>query len=230
MNNNFLGIIAMLVTIGFINPTSAESEVTLESDISVVSDYVYRGLSRSDSGWALQGSFTALHDDGVYMGVFMSSLDSDFNDHNLEAEFFGGYAFSKGAYDYDLSLSYDALMGGEDEGYFEIRSSIARDYGFAYIKGGLAYTPWDREVGEGNSTYVYSDLDIPLPISNISPMSVALHVGYENFEGTLNKLDWGIGVFMEIVGIEVGIRYSDIRDGNPLLSENRVTFNFKKYF
>lgn len=230
LKKNFLGLIAIATTLGVINPTYAESDVTIENDLNIVSDYVYRGLSRSDSGWALQGNFTAFHDDGAYMGVFMSSLNLEFNDHVLETEVFGGYTFSSGAYDYDLSLSYDALMGGVDEGYFELRSSIARDYGLAYIKGGIAYTPWGREVGDGDSAYVYTDLDIPLPISNIPPMLLALHVGYENFEGTLDKLDWSVGMFMEVVGIEIGVKYTDVKDGNPLFSENRVTFNLKKYF
>jgi uncharacterized protein (TIGR02001 family) len=230
MNKNLISLFYISIVFSIYSPSFADSEVTIETDVGLVSDYVYRGLSRSDSGWALQGTFTARHNGGVYMGVFMSSLDSDFNRHSVESEFFGGYTFSKGAYDYDLSISYDALMGGAGEGYFETRASISRDFGVAYIKTGIAYTPWDREIGEGNSTYVYSDFDVPLPISNIVPMAVSLHLGYENFEGPLDKWDWGVGIYMEVVGVEFGVKYSDVKDGNPLLSENRLTFNLRKYF
>lgn len=230
MINNIKGLVALGLAFGLASNANAEGDITIETDVSVVSDYVYRGLSRSDSGWAVQGSLTALSDDGFYMGVFGSTLNNKFNDHDLETEFFGGYIFSKGAYDYDLSVSYDALHGGEDEGYFEFRSSIARDYGIAYLKGGINYSPDGREIGEGDSIYGYTDLDIPLPISNIPPMSVALHLGYENYEGPLDKWDWSVGVFMEIIGIELGVWYHDVKDGTPLLSDNRVVFNLKKYF
>lgn len=231
MTKNLKGLIILIFSLGCTSPLLAASdEITIETDLSVVSDYVYRGLSRSDSAWAIQGSFTALHDDGLYLGVFASSLDKNFNGHKLETEIFGGYSFSKGAYDYDVSLSYDALHGGQDEGYAEIRGSIARDYGLAYLKGGLAYSPFSREIGEGDSVYGYVDLDIPLPIARIPPMSVAMHLGYENYEGPLDKWDWSVGIFMEIIGIEVGIWYHDVKDGTPLLSDNRFVINLKKYF
>ncbi|MGY8986268.1 MAG: hypothetical protein ACKVIX_06525 [Sphingomonadales bacterium] len=46
----------------------------------------------------------------------------------------------------------------------------------------------------------------------------------------MDKWDWGVGIDSEVVGVEFGVKYSDVKDGNPLLSENRLTFNLRKYF
>lgn len=193
----------------FPGPTALAGDLEIEGDFTFTTDYIFRGVTRSNGEPVFQGTFDFTHDSGFYTGIFASNFQ-DLAGHEIETELYLGYLFSKGAYDFNVAVSYDSFHGGGDTtGYFEFRGSISRDFGLLYLTGGVAFTPSNREFGNGRSFYIYTAADFPIPISSLPPTSLSVHVGHENFSGGFSKWDWSVGLFADILGLEWGIRYTD---------------------
>jgi uncharacterized protein (TIGR02001 family) len=72
-------------------PAYAEVEIT--GNVSLISDYRYRGLSQTLLKPALQGGFDLAHSSGFYLGNWNSNVSSTiFPGASLEMDVYGGYA------------------------------------------------------------------------------------------------------------------------------------------
>ncbi len=191
---------------------------------------MFRGVSRSDGDPAVQTSFDVAHSNGFYFGAFLSSID-DLQDHDFEVEGYVGYGISSGPWDYNLSLGVDSFHSGSDsDAFIEIRGTVSRDFGFAYLRSGVYYAPDDREIGLGRSIYVFGETDFYVPAPGLPPITLNMKLGYEDFEGGLNKWDWSVGLFVEVLDLEWGLLYVDTNKSLAQGSGSRVVFGIKKYF
>lgn len=225
----------MLLAVSSISTASmsvAQDGVKVEGDVSFVTDYNLRGLSRSDGGVALQGGIYIFSDDSNFSGgVFVSSLDKDFLGHEGEVEFYVNYDGTIGAYDYKLSAKFDTFHGqGNSTGYASFNASLARDFGRLYVNAGTSYSPSKREIGLGSSIYGYLDVDVPIPMGDGPSVWLGLHAGYENFEGPLDKWDWGLGINLALLDYEAGLKYVGSDNDAIIGSGERVLFSLKRYF
>lgn len=203
---------------------------TLEADVGIKSDYDFRGISRSDKDFALQGGADLVHSSGLYLGAFISTIDDPFG-HDVEFEAHLGYGTSSGAYDLDFRVNWDSFHGnGDSRSYLEFQGSVSRDYGLAYVTGGLSFTPDNREFGDGRSLYFFGEAEMPLPLPDFPPISLALHLGHENFEGSFSKWDWSAAVFAEVADLELGVGYYDTNLNNFRGADARFIFSIRKYF
>lgn len=220
-----------LAFMGSSAPASAQDAVfTLEGDATVKTDYDFRGISRSDKDFALQGGVDLVHNSGLYLGVFASTID-DAVGHDVELETHVGYGMSSGAYDLDFRLNWDSFHGnGDSSAYLELQGSVSRDYGLVYLTGGLSFTPENREFGGGRSIYFFSEADMPLPLPKLPPTSLAVHMGYEDFENSFSKWDWSAAIFTEVADFEFGLGYYDTNLNNFRRADARVIFSIRKYF
>ena len=129
------------------------------------------------------------------------------------------------------SLGIDSFHGGSDsDAFFELRGTISRDFGFAFIRSGLYLSPDNREIGFGRSIYAFGDADFYVPAPGLPPITLNMKIGYEDFEGGLSKWDWSVGLFVEVVGLEWGVKYVDTNKNLIQGSRSRVAFGIKKYF
>ena len=118
---------------------SAADETGWGPDISVTgtSDYIFRGVSQTDSGPALQFNLGVHHSSGFHAGLWTSNVD--FNNPgsgtNLELDYTVGWAFSlpgDSSLDvYATRYSYPGTNAGYDIAYNE----LIADYSF------LEHTP-----------------------------------------------------------------------------------------
>ena len=100
----------------------AASEVT--GSVTVVSDYLFRGITQTDEKPALQGGVTWTHDSGFYVGAWGSSIswladaDPDVSSQ-VELDGFVGYAGSFGESDfgYDVGVNYYWYPGSYPAGF-----------------------------------------------------------------------------------------------------------------
>lgn len=212
-------------------PALAQDAVfTFEADAAVTTDYDFRGISRSDKDFALQGGVDLVHASGLYMGAFASTID-DARGHDVEFETHIGYGTSSGAYDVNFRVNWDTFHGnGDSAGFLEFQGSVSRDYGLAYVTGGLSFTPDNREFGGGHSVYAFGEAEMLLPLPKLPPMSLALHMGYEDFEGGFDKWDWSAGIYAEVADLELGLAYRDTNLDNFRGADARVIFSIRKYF
>src|SRR5690606_22311964 len=94
-------------------------ELPISANISIVSDYAFRGISQTDQRPALQGGFDYAHESGFYVGVWGSNVswlqDLGASGSSLEIDLYGGYATELGPFGVDVGLLqyyYPGSYGG----------------------------------------------------------------------------------------------------------------------
>ena len=88
---SFLGAVLMPV---FMAQTTfaAEPEAKLTGNVSLVSDYRFRGFAQTNYAPAVQGGFDWEHRSGLYVGNWNSSVAQNlYNGASLEMDFYGGF-------------------------------------------------------------------------------------------------------------------------------------------
>lgn len=230
MRNCFACVGVLAVVLSLSAGHGRADEITFEGQAALMSDYVFRGISRTPGNPAAQLTLDLVHGNGLYAGAFFSNFN-DAAGHDAETDFYFGYARSHGAYYINAVVSYNAFHGGGDSfGYFQFLGSVGRDFGLAYLSTGVAFTPDNREFGTGRSVYWYSNAEFPLPFPDLPPMSVDLKVGYEDFAGGFNKWDWSIGYYVDMWELEWGLVYHDTNLNGVPGSSSNILFSLRKYF
>jgi len=65
----------------------------ISGNVTLTSDYVWRGISQTQNNGAIQGGFDYEHESGFYLGVWGSNVNYDFDsDANIELDYYGGYS------------------------------------------------------------------------------------------------------------------------------------------
>src|SRR5690606_26384764 len=100
----------------------ASAEVT--GEVTVVSDYLFRGVTQTDEKPALQAGLTWEHESGFYVGTWGSSIswlaDSDPDvSSQVELDVFVGYAgaFGDSGVGYDVGANYYWYPGSYPPGF-----------------------------------------------------------------------------------------------------------------
>lgn len=85
---------------------------TVSGNVTLASDYLWRGLSQSWGKPALQATVEAAHGSGFYVGFFGSNVAPQFIPNaNLELDLYGGYRGKAGDISYDLNALVVAYPG-----------------------------------------------------------------------------------------------------------------------
>ncbi|MBI1362308.1 MAG: hypothetical protein GC155_18695 [Alphaproteobacteria bacterium] len=217
-------------------PTPA---VSFSGNVAVTSDYVFRGISQSNSDMALQGGFDLTTSSGFYAGTWLSSIDfNDASDANVEWDVYAGYTGSIGS----TGLSYNVGVYGYL--YPDVNSSA--DFDFYEVYGGLSYAIGNFTVGgtvnyspdffAGSGDAIYTQVTAGYTINDMFSLSGG--VGYQTIDdavafGTNDYTTWNVGGTVALPGAFKGtsldLRYSDTDDkGFGNLSDGRVIFTLKK--
>ena len=99
--------------------SSSAALAEISANVTLASDYVFRGVSQTDNQLAIQGGFDWGHDSGFYVGTWASNVDSQFfggaTDPQIELDLYAGFAneFSNGL-GYDLGYLRYQYPGGGD--------------------------------------------------------------------------------------------------------------------
>ncbi|MEM9100952.1 MAG: TorF family putative porin [Pseudomonadota bacterium] len=183
----------LFLTLPLFSNFSHAEEFEVSANVSLVSNYIFRGVSLSNDEPATQGGFDLSHSSGAYLGVWGSS-DSG----NGEIDFYGGYAFSvsddfsvdvgvlryyypgvgEHTTEYHIGLSY--LDFGFTYYYDETLESHYYELGYSYelidkVSLDLHYGTFSPD--EGDDVYDYS-----LSVSYAFNDSYSVFVGYSDHE------------------------------------------------
>lgn len=187
---------------------NAQGEASWDFDgyVGAVYDYRDRGLKLSDGDVAAFGSVAAFHETGFYVGLDAASIKDGFG-NDARTEFYAGYSHDAGDYIYDFSVEAEGIHGKTSEFYPEIKVSMARDFGIAYIRGGVAYAPEGRwNTPDVDSFYNYLDLELPIPLA--SNLTLLTHIGHDFRNGKSNLWDWSVGVSAFVMeNLELSVSY-----------------------
>lgn len=219
------------VSFSALSSARADEDLSVAFDAGVLSNYIYRGISRSDGKAAFQGSVDLSHDNGFYGRFFASSIDNALG-QDVEGEAAFGYGTRLGAYDVDVSLAYDSFWGGtKNTDYWELRSAISRDMGFAFFRTGanMAFAEqWFK--ADGSSFYGYGEAEFPIPIKDFLPLSLNVRSGYEIFNDRVNKWDWRVMLATEYKGLVFALAYHDTKRDTFISGKSYFTASVRYLF
>lgn len=119
-------------------PTESKpkSPHTFTANVSIVSDYRFRGLSQTMRRPAIQGGFDYSHSSGIYLGTWGSNCDGTthyYNNTSMEWDLYGGYKgklFPCALPDlgYNIGLLYYYYPGGKAQNPQNTRYNSAEFY------------------------------------------------------------------------------------------------------
>lgn len=219
-------------------PAAVASAHTLTGNVTLVSDYRFRGISQTYRGPALQGGFEYSHTNGFYLGNWNSSVASQVytGGSGIEIDVFGGYRRSARDFGFDVGYLYyhypsaefqgagggsqafdsqDLFLGGSWRWLSLKYSRVVSDYfglGPAQVNGGYWSAKSDGSLlpdrGGSRGTY-YLDLTASFRVGKKLMMSA--HVGTLQVEhyGELAYTDWKLGATYDLKGWLLGAAYTD---------------------
>lgn len=200
----------------------------VEANAKLISDYRFRGVSRTSNDFAVQGGVDFYSDSGIYTGVWASNVDG-FNDAFAETNLYVGYGGESNGMIYDFGVMAYVFPGGDNVNHIETYGSVGIDFGLFTSSVGLAYMPKQGNLGDDDNIYLYHDTKFYVPDT---PFSVDLHLGLEDGAiGGDKKVDWKIGTSVTFENFELGIAYVDTNDSSRgQRSDSGVLFSVAAYF
>lgn len=180
------------------------SAFDVSANVTLTSDYRFRGISLSDKEPAIQGGVDIGHDSGFFVGSWASSI-AKYGGSNVEVDIYGGYGGSVAGVDYAVTALAYVYPGGSGVDYFETMGSLGTSVGSASVGLDLAWVPKQRNFG-GDNIYLSGKAELPVADTNVSIFG---HFGYENGDVYDNKLDWEAGASYSFGSLVASLSYVD---------------------
>jgi len=230
---------------------AAHAAVAVTGTAALTSDYLFRGISQSSNGMAVQGSFTATDDSGIYFTAWGSSISAEATTKSssagTEIDTLLGYTTTKGDVTYDIGIMRYNYPGADKavpnlsgtvlgrQSYNEAYASIA----YKGAKLGTAFS--DDYFGKtGRFNYVYADYAAPIT----EKIGVIAHVGWNKFanNGTNTFLgaggdayfDYKAGFTTSVAGVNLEAAYigadSVAQQSYTQITKGRAVFTVSKAF
>ena len=220
-------------------PPPTGSGLDISGSVAALSDYRFRGVSRSDEDPAVQARLTLSHDSGLYAGVTATTLkgldsfrlrDPGFGDlGDVELDLYAGYGAQLGdGFSLDAGLLYYLFAGGEGAtDYVEPYASLSYLIGPVDFTAGAKYAPSQDAIGDEDMLYLFGQVDATIPFSRWRFSALVGHQDWGRFGdywtlslGTEYRLPLGRGT-----DATIGLRYVDTdmrsrpgQDGGVVLS------------
>jgi uncharacterized protein (TIGR02001 family) len=209
----------------------------ITGSVAFTTDYVFRGLSQTQTKPAIQGGLTYTHNSGLHAGLWGSNVEFESKDSpggstdnvSMELDYTVGYGANIGnAITWDLTAAYYSYPGTQGAsasgptkyGFWEILPTLTYDFGTAKLTGLLAYSPNFFGAAKAG-TYLMAGLDMPLP----ADFALNAHVGMQWFDADKDSgvsqtfvnantsyvpkdySEWKLGVSKQIAGVGLELAY-----------------------
>jgi uncharacterized protein (TIGR02001 family) len=194
---------------------SGAANAEVSGNVALVTDYVFRGVSLSDNGPAIQGGFDwTSANEMFYAGVWGSSLSG-----GMELDLYGGWTPSTGPIDWDLGVIGYFYPNADDDGaefdYAEVMAAgsfAATDQ--LSIGGGVYYSP--ENYGDTGDA-LYLEVNGEFAVNDQLSLSAAFgNQSIEDADGSLPGVTeeddyntWNIGGTYALHGFALDLRYHD---------------------
>ena len=217
-------LIALVIIGAFAAPVFAEeaaapaSPHTVTGNVTLASNYIFRGISQSQNKPAIQGGFDYSHASGLYAGTWASNVDWVLTKDNnsLEWDFYAGY---RGGFADDFTYDVGVLkyyypgesLGGATPDTVEVYAAIG--WKFITLKYSYAVSSylfgWTGSNGGDTRGSGYLDLSANYDLGN--GWGVQGHVGHQNIKGNSDAsyTDWKLGATKDVGFGVVGLAYTD---------------------
>jgi len=202
---------------------SSAAMAEISGNVALTTDYVFRGISQTDNQMAIQGGLDWAHESGVYVGAWAS---------NVNSELFGGSVDPQIELDMYVGYSGEIANGiGYDVGYLRYqypsnKSNPSVNTNEIYAKG--SYKDFSASINYSDELdflpssesawYIAGGYDMKLP----ADFGLSFHVGYSfgdafdvavstpiEYGFTDSYTDWSVGLTKSVMGVDLGLTYTD---------------------
>lgn len=186
-----------------------EPASSLTWNLSATSDYVFRGVTQTDFGPALQGGLDyAFGDSGFYAGVWGSNVDfADPDGPDIELDTYVGYSADLGDdWNVDFSVVRYAYSGERNAyGDLDYSEFFARTTYREMLTFTLAYA---NDYANLDYSSLYLNVAGTHDLGN--DFSLNAGIGHSKFSaGNGSYSDWNLGVSRQFGPVSVAINYYD---------------------
>lgn len=195
--------------------SAASAEGSWSANVSLVSDYTFRGVTQTDGAPTIQGGFD-YEGSGFYVGTWASGVD--FGDGtSTEIDIYGGFTPSYNGIDFDfgaIAYLYPDAPDDPAQNFVEVYAGASTTLGDTLEVGAsVAYSP-DFYLETGGAFYTSVSAGLPL---GESPFSLSASLGYQSFtdDDDCSDCDYGdysIGVSTSYEGFDFGLSFVDTFD------------------
>jgi uncharacterized protein (TIGR02001 family) len=192
---------------------------TQSANLAITSNYIWRGVSQTTNGIALQGGFDVAHTSGLSAGIWASNVNQqNTNANNLEVDLYANYGFKVSGV--DLSVGYIAYsyQGQSDLNFEEI--NLAATY--AGVTGKVSK-------GISSAKEYYYELGYTYSIPAVKGLDLGLHYGWATTASNNNNEDYSVALTYPVAGFATTVAYNNV-PGNTGAEHNLYSLTLKKSF
>lgn len=211
---------ALLIGAGVAGTAAAEGEFS--GNVTLTTDYVWRGVSQSNEDMAIQGGFD-FSNESFYVGTWASSIDfEDASDSNVEWDIYGGFTG-----EFEGGLGWDVGVigyiypdsGDQDLDFVEVYGGLSYEFEQGLGVGGYAYFDPDNEniYVEGSAGYAFTDM-----------FSADVTLGNYSFDEGEDYLNWSVGGTVSYEGFDFDLRYWDTDLDDTEIAEERIVLSVSR--
>ncbi|CAN0602481.1 unnamed protein product, partial [Ectocarpus sp. 12 AP-2014] len=182
MKKQSLRMMVSLLSAGVIGAVAVPSVASAETtaNVSVVSNYIFRGVTQTDGDAAVQGGLDYADESGLYVGGWASTVDFGTADPvtSYEIDLYAGFAGEVEGVGYDVGYLYYAYPDSDTNIDF---GEIYGELSYSLFALGVAYTVNSENkdsVFDTGDIYYYASAGVPLA----NDFSVSLTAGYYDFD------------------------------------------------
>ncbi|HQS98698.1 MAG: hypothetical protein B7Y26_05750 [Hydrogenophilales bacterium 16-64-46] len=200
-----------------------DSPHTLSGNVTLTSDYVFRGISQTGGDPAIQGGLDYTHASGIYLGTWASNVGwiEDYQGYasgNMEIDLYGGYRGALGPVSYDVGIIGYFYPGDEAGAVTGDTTELYVGMGWKWFSAKYSYSISDETFGFANSDGSdYLEINASYPVGE-SGLTLGAHWGTFSFEnnGAQDYDDWKISATYDMgklsglmSGVTLGVAYTD---------------------
>jgi uncharacterized protein (TIGR02001 family) len=227
-------LLAMTLGAPMVSVAAEESPHSFSGNVSLTSDYIFRGISQTGGEPAIQGGLDYSHASGFYLGTWASNVGwlEDFQGYqkgNLEIDVYGGYRGDIGStgLTFDLGAIQYIYPGTNNSGSNDADTTeLYAALGWKWFTVKYYYAISDEVFGFGNLTAgntgdaagsAYLSVAASVPVGETG-LTLGASWGTFKFEnsGAADYSDWKVSAAYDmgklgasLSGVTIGVAYTD---------------------
>lgn len=199
---------------------AASAQGDLSANVAVTNDYVWRGVSQTDNGFAVQGGLDYTNG-GFYVGTWASNVDFG-SDADIEVDLYGGF---RGAITESLSFDVGVIgyiyPGEDDLDFLEVKAGLGYTVDALGLGATVYYDPDNKNTYvEGTGSYAFTE-----------KFKGLASVGNYSFDGGGDYTNWSLGATYAFDLFDLTGKYTDTDiDGAGDIADDNFMIMVSKVF
>jgi len=206
--------------------TSGSAFAGFTGNVAAFSDYLFRGITQTDSQAAVQGGLDYSHASGFYTGVWVSNTSFD----SPETDLYAGFSGKAGELGYDVGYIFYGYRDDTKANFSEVYVGLSG----AGFSGKLYYSP---ELGASEDSAFYLTGSYAFALSDT--LTLTPQVGYswgDAWEGTFadpdddSYIDYSLALSKTVEGGYTFTAAVAANSEDDTLGKERIYVGLKKAF